>query len=157
MFDLEREVTAWSETVHAGRCGSASTVAELKDHLYCEIERGRAHGLSDELAFAAAVAKLGASTTLASEHAKNRSILKTVCVAAARDERRYSNGRHRNLLMAHAILWAAVILATSIMMSKSKTPDSLSLLLIIILGPCWFASEQILRRALRQGPGDRPR
>ena len=61
----------------------------------------------------------------------------TVCVAAARDERRYSNGRHRNLLMAHAILWAAVMIATSLMMSKSTAPDSLSLLLIIVLVPSW--------------------
>ena len=33
MFDLDREVAAWSAAVHIGRCQPATSVAELSDHL----------------------------------------------------------------------------------------------------------------------------
>ena len=150
MFDLEKEIAAWSEGVQADRCRQAQSVAEISDHLYCEIERGRAAGLSDQQAFAAAVAKLGPGPELSAEHAKNRSILATGCAAVARYERSESRGRHRSLLVAHAILWAAVILASSILLSKTAVPATFEFLLIVVLVPIWWASEQVLRRALRQ-------
>ncbi len=149
MFDLEQEVAAWSQTVHADRCRHAESVAELSDHLLCEIERARAQGLSDEQAFAAAVAKLGAGSELAAEHAKNRSLLGSACAVAARHERAESRGQG-GLLMAHAIIWAALILGTSLILSKTDAGAFRSLLLTVVLLPtCWWASEQVLRRALR--------
>ena len=105
MFDLEKEVAAWSAGVDAGRCRQAASVAELSDHLYCEIERAREDGLSDEQAFRAAVAKLGRADDLTTEHAKGRSVLGRLCAAAARYDD--AHGESRELLLAHAILWAA--------------------------------------------------
>jgi hypothetical protein len=148
MFDLEKEVAAWSESVHADRCRRAESVAELSDHLHCEIDRARASGMSDEAAFTAAVARLGAAPELAAEHAKNRNLLQAGCAAALRYERSVSPGQ-RGLLLAHAILWAALILASSLVLSKSAAPATLGYLLIGVLVPSWWASEQILRRALR--------
>jgi hypothetical protein len=151
MFDLEREVAAWSEAVYADDCRGAVSAAELKDHLYCEIDRARAEGLSDEQAFAAAVARLGPAPKLASEHAKNRSLLKAVCAAVTRDERRVPSDQ-RWLLVAHAILWAALVIATSLVLSKTATREASEWMLIVVLIPCWLASEQILKRALRRRP-----
>lgn len=151
MFDLDRAVATWTESVFADRCVSDARVAELKDHLYCEIERLRAEGHSAEQAFQSAVATLGETTALAAEAAKDRSVLATACVALARAERRDLRRAFRAPLMAHAILWAAVMLGIALMLSKSATPDSLSFLTISLLVPCWWASEQILRRALEQG------
>ena len=149
MFDLDKEVTAWSEAVYAGRCRRAASVAELSDHLYCEIDRARADGLPDEQAFAAAVAKLGSGPELAAEDAKNRSVLQTACATAARSERGLT-GEHRKLLLAHAILWAALILGSSLVLSKTAAPKSLEMLFVSLLIPIWWASEQLLRRALRR-------
>lgn len=152
MFDLEREVSAWSQAVHAGRCNPAASAAELSDHLYCEIDRARAGGMTEEQAFRAAVAALGSVPALAAEHAKNRSLLRTGCAVAARLGGSPPSGERRGILVAHALIWAALILGTSLLLSKSSTKDAFSLLLITILLPCWFASEQILRRALRSSP-----
>jgi hypothetical protein len=152
LFDLDQEVAAWSATVHAGRCRQAASVAELSDHLYCEIDRARAEGLSDEQAFAAAAAKLGPGPDLAAEHAKNRSLLGTACAAAARDERSEPSRQRRWLLLAHAILWAVVILASSAALSKTAAPAAFGWMLSGVLVPIWWASEQILRRALRRKP-----
>jgi hypothetical protein len=156
MFDLEREVARWSEDVHAGRCGGGGDGAELTDHLHCEIERGRSLGLSDEQAFAAAVARVGAARELAAEHAKNRTLLQTAC-AATRAERGVGGGGARKLLTAHAILWAALMIASSLVLasmqlsSEAAAAGATTWFLVGVLMPCcWMVSEQILRRALRR-------
>ncbi len=144
MFDLDKEIANWSAAVHAGRCRSEASVAELRDHLYCEIERGRTEGLTEQQAFAAAVAKLGSAPELASENAKNRSLLATVC---ASERGRGPQGR---FLMAHAIVWAAVMIGSALL--SIAGPMGYIFLLICVLVPSWWASEQILRRAVRGGP-----
>lgn len=152
MFDLAKEVEAWSRAVYANRCGQDASVAELSDHLYSEIERARAEGMSDQQAFAAAVAKLGPQPELQAELAKNLSLLATGCAVAGRYERLESSGRHRQHLIAHSIVWAALILASSLLLSKTAVPDLLSLLLIGIMLPSWWASQLVLLWALRQKP-----
>lgn len=155
MFDLEREVAAWSEAVHAESCGNAAHAAELSDHLHCEIERARAEGMSDEQAFRTAVSRLGARRELSAEEAKNRSLLGVGCAAAARYDGSYAARDRRGLFLGHALLWAALILATSLLLSKSSTPDSLSWLIIGVMVPIWWASQELLRWALRPRPTGR--
>jgi hypothetical protein len=153
MFDLDREVANWSAKVHAERCQPAAGVAELTDHLYCEIDRGRVAGLSDEEAFRAATARLGAAPELTAEHAKNRSALGTVCRVAGRLDGSWTNSEDRRALLAHGMIWASLMIGFSIVMSKAAPAAvSLSLLFGIIL-PLWLASEQLLRRALRHRRG----
>lgn len=154
MFDLEREVAAWSEAVHAESCGNAAHAAELSDHLHCEIERARAQGLSDEQAFKAAVAKLGAWPTLSAEEAKNRSLVGRGCALATRYQRSHAGGERRGLLVAHAMLWAALIAATALL-SKGNALGVRAWLLTGVMVPTWWASEQLLRRALRPRPTGR--
>ena len=151
MFELDREVTAWSEAVHADRCRNAASTAELSDHLYCEIDRAHAEGLSDEQAFATAVARLGPASKLAAEHVKNRSLLGAGCAVAARFEHGESSAHQRWLLVAHAVVWATAVIATSLVM-KSAGSGAAEWVLLLILIPSWLGSEQILRRALRSRP-----
>lgn len=150
MFDLDREVTAWTNSVHAQRCRPAAGAEELTDHLYCEIERGRSAGLSDEEAFHAAVARLGAPSALMAEDAKNRSALGTACAVAARLDREGVRAEFRGALLGHAIIWASLILATSMILSKSAVRDVYSLLLMVVFVPLWWASDQLLRSVLRR-------
>ncbi len=151
MFDLDREVTAWSNSVHADSCVGSTRSAELRDHLYCEVDRARSQGLSDEQAFAAAVAKMGESAQLAGEHAKGRSVFKSACAAAMRYERRDWQAGYRGPLMAHAIIWASLQVGVSLIVSSSDASVGTGLLLISLMTAMWWGSEQILRRALRQG------
>ncbi len=149
MFDLEREVAAWSATVYAGRCRRAESVAELSDHLWCEIDRGRAAGMSDPAAFAAAVAKVGEASALAAEVARSRSWLGAAWAAVVRHER--ANLGHRGLFVAHGLVWAALMIAVAVALKSapSTAPSTFLWLLICVLVPGQWASELILRRALR--------
>jgi hypothetical protein len=157
IFNLDREVAAWAAAVHAERCRPEAGVAELSDHLYCEIDRARAEGLSEEEAFRAAVARLGTPADLAAEHAKNRGPLAKVCrVAAAMDGGTIWSADQRRLLTAHSMIWASMMIATSIVMTAAslKAAAAVSLWLItVIYTPLWWSSEQLLRRALRRGAG----
>ncbi len=151
MFDLRRAVDTWSQTVRSGRCEGSESVDELTDHLYCEIDRARAEGMSDEQAFAAAVARIGAPKALVAEKAKNYTFRQTVCALEARDASLSGNGR--SLLVAHAVLWAAVILAASILLSRSSASMTFAFFLTGVLVPAWWASELLLRRGLRRAGG----
>ncbi|MCU1229931.1 MAG: hypothetical protein JWO97_2815 [Acidobacteria bacterium] len=144
MFDLNREVETWSAAVYAERCQPAASVAELSDHLYCEIDLARAAGLSDEEAFRAAVARLGSVSELSAENAKNRSAVGAACAVAAKLEGPVSR-QHRGLLLAHALLWATLMIASAAVLKKTEIAGWM---LVAILIPLWWASEQLLRRAV---------
>ena len=134
MFDLEREVDAWTTKAFAGSCRArAATRAELQDHLHCEIERLAGEGKSPEEAFRIATAKLEGTAALVATGGRNPAL-----------------GRAR---IAHAILWAALFLASALVLSKSAAADRFSVLLIVVLIPAWFASDQLLARVLRDSRG----
>ena len=166
MFDLEKEVAAWSAAVYADRCGNAGTagsIAELTDHLLCEIDQLKAARstpggslLSDEQAFKIAIANLGGKRGLAAEYAQNRSLLAAIWAKVVRYERAQSIGltrEHRRLLAAHAILWAVLMAASSLALSGSGSKEGATWLLTGVWIPLWWASEQVLRRALRSRTG----
>jgi hypothetical protein len=150
MFDLDREVRAWSAQVHAERCQRSMGVDELVDHLHCEIDRVRATGMSDEDAFRAAVMRLGSISDLSAEHAKNRSALGTACEFAQAIERTPAKAEHRWLLISNAILWAALMIAASMVLAKAASPEISGSTLALMMVPLWWASDQILRQAMRQ-------
>jgi hypothetical protein len=58
MFHLEKQIDDWCKTAAAGHAGP-DAAAELKDHLYCEIEELRQQGFSEKDAFDAATRQLG--------------------------------------------------------------------------------------------------
>ena len=130
MFDLEREVDAWSTKAFAGPCrAKAATRAELRDHLHCEIERLEAEGRSREEAFRVATAALEGTVASVAGSGGNPAL--------------------RRARLAHAILWAALILATSIVLAKRDGGDELGLLLIVVFIPTWYASDLLLARLWR--------
>jgi type IV secretory pathway TrbD component len=157
MFDLEREVTAWSRAAAAGPCRNAATVDELRDHLHCEIERARAGGLSDEAAFRDAVEKMGSGEALAAELGKNRTVLGTACAIARSGEPRGITGAQRRLLMAHGLLWAVVVIVAAILLPKGPGRETFGWMLTVLFFPMWFASEQLLRRSFRSHASGTPR
>lgn len=74
-FDLEKEVQVWCRAVHRFGWNRQARIAELADHLCCEIERLQATGMSAEAAFRAATEQLGTVAALQSEHMKNATLL----------------------------------------------------------------------------------
>jgi len=77
MFDLDKEIDAWCRSVLSNGWKRASSNTELKDHLYCEVERLLEEGLSEKQAFLAATERIGNVEDLRIEHAKNRSLSST--------------------------------------------------------------------------------
>jgi hypothetical protein len=148
MFDLERAVAEWIATVHARGCRADEDATELADHLYCEIDRARATGLGDEEAFAAAVARLGTAVELGAEHGKNRRLAGLLCRYSERLDPSASP-EQRRLLLGHAWIWAALMIASALVMAASEARDHFVILLTTVLVPLWWASDRLLRRALR--------
>ena len=151
MFELEREVRAWSEAVYATRCRSAASVAELSDHLYCEIDRARAEGMSDEQAFAAAVAKLGSASELAAEQAKGRSWLARFYAWEVRAARGASGRKQAWLSMANALIWGVAMLASGYVLRKHDVPHDARTTILLLLLMSYVGSDQILRAAMSRG------
>ena len=74
-FDLDKEVQLWCRAVHRFGWNRQARIAELADHLHCEIERLQSEGLSRQAAFRAAAEQLGDVGQLQSEHIKNVPLL----------------------------------------------------------------------------------
>lgn len=75
MIDLEHEITRWCRSIHTSWWKRNERVEELKDHLYCEIERLQEDGFSMEESFFMATERLGDADELMNEHSKNRNIM----------------------------------------------------------------------------------
>lgn len=152
MSELDHKVDAWCEQIHVDRCWyrSKDSVAELKDHLYSEIERLQAEqGMDDEAAFAAATARLGDMRDLEREFSKNRGWLGRLSRNLAMSECGISK-KERTMRRVNALIWAALILASAIVLNTADASDAYSFLLIAIFIPLWFASDQVVRRAMRK-------
>jgi hypothetical protein len=148
MFNLDQEVRAWTEAAYAKRCGRQGSIAELTDHLYCEIDRARATGLSDTQAFAAAVAKMGPPAEFAAEEQKNDSLFQRTCAALLRWERAVPGPHRQRLMVAHGLIWAAVMLALALIWKRTGGAPTTGWFFVTIVISCWWTSESILRRAV---------
>jgi hypothetical protein len=78
MFDLDREIDSWCRAIRLKAGKRASSIAELKDHLYCEVERLSDEDLSAEQAFLAATERIGNLEELRLEYSKNRNLGSTL-------------------------------------------------------------------------------
>ena len=126
MFDLDREIHAWSTRERARRCGRTPAVAELEDHLHCEVERLRGTGMPVEEAFRAATASLERNIDLGG-----------------------GRGNARGPLLANAFLWAALIVGSAILLHDRADGTAVGLLVTVVMVPLWWASDHLLRRVLR--------
>jgi hypothetical protein len=151
MFDLNRAVALWSASVQGDACRNKARSAELEDLLHCEFERARAGGLADEQAFAAAVRIVGSAQSLSAELAKDRPWWRRACAALLRLERHDSEQGARGLLLAHSLLWAALMIALALLVRRSSAPVAFGGMLTGVLVPMAWTSDRILRQALRRG------
>jgi len=152
MFQLDREVRAWCSSILPDDCSQDERLDELEDHLYSEIERLQAEGLSEEQAFTTATNQLGEANMLMSEFSKNRSFVSRLC---ALDRQLSGTGTIKSsslrktanrLIIGHAILWAAAMLATALLMRDSEAMTSV---LTLVMVPLWFASFLLINGAIR--------
>ena len=79
MFELDQAVDAWCRSIHTSAYNRNERLEELKDHLYCVVERFRTEGLSEQQAFSKATEHMGDVGMLAIEHAKNKSLRFKFC------------------------------------------------------------------------------
>lgn len=61
---------------------------------------------------------------------------------------RESTRKGRHIILMHSLLWAAVMLSSALIMAGSASDERFGYLLIVVLIPSWFASDQLLRRAI---------
>ncbi len=147
MFILEREVQAWCRSVYPGWRNRDARIAELADHLYCEIERLHADGLSEEEAFIAATGRMGDISLLIEEHAKNRGVVASI----------YSNGidsienwrssmnpkKASTLIIVISLLFAAAIILSSYLLADTQY-EHLSQTVMYLLIAIWFIPYTLL-------------
>lgn len=75
MFNLEQEIQNYCQSVHENGLDQEERIEELKDHLYCEIERlVKNEDLSEQQAFYKAIEYTGNADDLKNEYSKNDTV-----------------------------------------------------------------------------------
>ena len=142
----------WCEAVLAQSGNSTASIDELADHLYCEIERLMAEGLSATDAFTVATEQMGDSNLLRTEFAKNRNIFtKLVCAIQAFETNNFTEditpaiGPKKMLVItvANLILLAIVTFSIERVLDGTYLFAEVSVLLYLL----WFGSFMIFYSA----------
>ena len=151
MFDLNKEIRAWCRSALPDGCGD-DQLAELEDHLHCEIERLQGEGLDETTAFDRATKRLGEARILMNEYSKNQSFVARLCAL----DRRLSGAENiRNpavkklagrLVVGQSILWAAAMLATALL---TRGSENAGYLVTVVFVPLWFASYLLINTTLK--------
>jgi|GEM_PF-3577669 len=151
MFDLEREVQAWCARIHRGGRDRGERMAELADHLYCQIDRLLAEGHDEEEAFRIATSRMGEPADLAREHAKNltgwpkaRAILFALCTCRARalDDLLTDKARAR-WIIGVSLFFAGAMLVSSWLMRGMEMGQTGTYVLLAI----WWVPYSVLLAA----------
>ena len=122
MFNLEQAVQQWSELVLSADSVKNRNIDELKDHLYCEIEKHINDGSNESDAFKYAIANIGESDILATEYNKNKNFINKLCAFEYGTIGQHGQNRdkfminRKQLQTQNAILWAAAILASAVLL-----------------------------------------
>jgi len=151
MFDLQREVSAWCRSILPEGCDNREQLAELEDHLMCEIERLEKTGLPQQEAFEQATRRMGEARMIMTEYSKNQSFVARLCAL----DRKLSGAEQladpklrrtaRRLLVGNSLLWAAAMLATALLSSE---PDDVGRLVPLVFVPLWFASFALINSTM---------
>lgn len=140
-FELEAAIAAWLQAVASCSSGAtrAAAVDELEDHLRSEIAAQLRLGAEEETAFHQARQRMGDSELLASEFAKNRSLLALLCQAEQRlvGSVQVKSRRLGLLVIVQSLVWAAVMIAASAIVPEASS----SLSNLLIAG--WFAGTML--------------
>jgi hypothetical protein len=138
MFDLDKAINDWCSKVVAHNIWEAEKVDELKDHLYCIIEEQIAARESPEQAFFNATNGMGYTEATQFENSGRARIVSGICKVLSKIEGHPSSDSP--MVIAHALIWACVMLAMAIVIDDKDTNSSV--LMILTLG--WFASYMAL-------------
>lgn len=115
---IEKRALRWCRGIHPLGFGRSARVAELYDHLMCEVEELTAQGMCEEQALLLAIAQLGESGALEAEFAKLRGVQRwsVVGLALATGNSvtlgRTLNGNERlalGVLVPIALLWSTAL------------------------------------------------
>lgn len=119
-FSIEKAAVDWSRSRQARGCAGGMNRDELVDHLICEAERLVSEGnMTPEAAFETAKAGL----TNASP----------------------ANPNQNKAIIANAIIWAVLMLATGVVLAGS-TNDAGNFLITVVFPPLWWVSDMTIRR-----------
>jgi hypothetical protein len=134
MFNLEKAVETWCNHVITNKLWDGDKIDELKDHLYCVIEQEIARGSSEQQAFDKATTDMGYQDSLGNDPASKAKVLQGICRLLNKIEQ--YPGQDAPVVIAHSLIWAAMILAIAIVIDDKQTNQSI--LFILLSG--WFAS-----------------
>ena len=157
MFDLDHAIDQWCRNAPKELRIRSIDRDELRDHLYCAVDRLVADGVSEEEAFAAAVADLGDTSHLAQEYRKNHSSLIQRFVALECKLGRFENGiaarlgrlggrRIAALQIALSLLFAGAIVLCSYLLGDSSYQDAVTYSLIA----AWWVPFTLLLTATQE-------
>lgn len=120
MFDVERAARDWIRSKQAAGCKGDMSRDELVDHLLCEVERLTDEGITEEAAFEKAKAGLAGVNA--------------------------PNPKQKKAVVANALIWAALMLSSALVLRGSTEDGAANYLLITVFVPLWWASDLMVKR-----------
>jgi len=132
-FDLNAAVQQWCELVLSSDSIKNTNIDELKDHLHCQIESFLEQGQNPQQAFKLAINKMGEIDMLADEYSKNRTFLNKLCAFEYGTVGNKANqpANVKSLIIQQSILWAAAMLATSLLIADKQ--QAMSVIFTVLL------------------------
>jgi hypothetical protein len=133
MFDLNRAVDDWCR-----RAGSAAAADELRDHLWCAVDRLRAQGHDDREAFSMATAELGDIDGLAAELAKASGCGSPPALRAPEGSEAMAAIKLAGATLVLSAIWMAVILAVKATLGDTAEWPHVHAYLMAGWFACWL-------------------
>ncbi len=140
MFQLERAIADWTGSLRLKGMFSSARLAELEDHLRCEIEKQISNGKSAEHAFRDAAGQLGDVRQLATAYAVNAGWFRKLW-QQLKQEYFTAGGTMRQrtksiIVILNAMFFASVILLSKWYWMNDGFTDTTAFLIIAV----WFAT-----------------
>jgi len=132
-FNLDKAVQQWCELVLSNDSIKNKNIDELKDHLYCVIEEFIREGENQQQAFKQSIKKMGEIDMLSGEYEKNRTFLNKLCAFeyGTLGDKAKQPSNIKFLVIQQSILWAAAMIATSLIVDDKQ--QAMSVIFIILL------------------------
>lgn len=139
MFNLDLAVHQWCAQVLRSYSIKNRKIDELKDHLYCLIEKHEANGLNEQEAFERAIEEIGSQDELKAQFDQNLSLLNKLCtfefgsIADTTHQGETIMKLHKNTQITQAVLWATAMLASALVLRGTEQAHTVTMLIILPL------------------------
>ena len=143
MFNLDLAVHQWCAEVLSAYSIKNRKIDELKDHLYCLIENHTKHGLSEKDAFDNAIKEIGDQDVLKGQFDQDLTWINKICtfeygsIADGAQQGAQQGAQvmklHKKTQLTQAILWAAALLASSLVLKGSDQAYTVTMLILFPL------------------------